>query len=46
MIKSGELPRLANWTSFLQNIARHLVFGLALGLLYRERSGKVEPHQP
>lgn len=36
MIKSGELPRLANWTSFLQNIARHLVFGLALGLLYRE----------
>ena len=36
MIKSGELPRLANWTSFLQNIARHLVFGLALGLIYRE----------
>ena len=36
MIKSGELPRLANWTSFLQNIARHLVFGLTLGLLYRD----------
>jgi len=36
MIKSGELPRLANWTSFLQNIARHLVFGLALGLFYRD----------
>ena len=36
MIKSGGLPRLANWTSFLQNIVRHLVFGLALGLLYKE----------
>ena len=36
MIKSGELPRLANWTSFLQNIARHMVFGLTLGLLYRD----------
>lgn len=36
MIKSGELPRLANKTSFLQNIARHLVFGLTLGLLYRD----------
>ncbi len=36
MIKSGELPRLANWTSFLQNIARHLVFGLILGLIYRD----------
>jgi hypothetical protein len=45
MIKSGELPRLANWSSFLQNIARHLVFGLALGLLYRERAGQVEPRQ-
>lgn len=28
---------ISSWTSFLQNIARHLVFGLALGLLYRER---------
>lgn len=37
MIKDGELPQLANWTSFFQNIARHLVFGLALGLLYREK---------
>ena len=36
MIKSGELPRLANGTSFLQNIARHLVFGLTLGLVYRD----------
>ncbi len=36
MIKSGELPRLANWTAFFQNIVRHLVFGLTLGLLYKE----------
>jgi uncharacterized protein DUF6789 len=36
LIKSGELPRLATWTAFLQNIGRHLVFGLALGLLYRD----------
>ncbi|HEX3640799.1 MAG TPA: DUF6789 family protein [Ktedonobacteraceae bacterium] len=37
LIKNGEMPKLANWTSFLQNIARHLVFGLTLGLLYRDR---------
>ena len=37
LIKNGELPRLANWTSFLQNILRHLAFGLTLGLLYREK---------
>ncbi len=36
-IKSGEMPELANKTSFLQNLIRHLAFGLALGLLYRER---------
>ncbi|GAC1382451.1 MAG: hypothetical protein NVSMB33_09870 [Ktedonobacteraceae bacterium] len=36
LIKSGELPRLANLTSFAQNIVRHLVFGLTLGLLYRD----------
>ncbi len=36
LIKNGELPRLANWKSFMQNIARHLVFGLILGLLYRD----------
>ena len=36
LIQSGELPRLANRTAFLQNIGRHLVFGLTLGLLYRE----------
>lgn len=35
-IKSGELPKLANWTSFWQNIVRHLVFGLTLGLLYKD----------
>lgn len=37
MIQSGELPKLANPTSFWQNIARHLVFGLTLGLVYREQ---------
>lgn len=36
LIQDGELPRLFNWTSFLQNIVRHLVFGLALGFLYKE----------
>jgi hypothetical protein len=35
LIKSGALPKLANWTSFLQNIVRHFFFGLTLGLLYR-----------
>jgi hypothetical protein len=35
MIKSGELPKLATWTSFLQNLVRHFVFGITLGLLYR-----------
>jgi hypothetical protein len=35
MVKNGQLPRLANWTSFWQNVLRHLVFGLTLGLLYR-----------
>ncbi len=37
LIQDGELPKLANWTSFLQNILRHLAFGLTLGLLYRDK---------
>jgi len=36
MIKSGELPKLATWLSFVQNVVRHLIFELTLGLLYRE----------
>lgn len=36
LIKNNELPELANWTSFWQNIVRHLVFGLTLGLLYKD----------
>lgn len=36
LIKDGELPRLATWTSFGQNLLRHLAFGLILGWLYRE----------
>jgi uncharacterized protein DUF6789 len=38
MIKSGELPKLATWTSFLQNIIRHFVFGITLGLFYRDQN--------
>ena len=37
MIKSGELPKLATWTSFFQNVVRHFVFGVTLGLLYRDK---------
>jgi hypothetical protein len=37
LIKNGEMPKLTTWTSFLQNIARHLVFGLVLGWLYKEK---------
>lgn len=37
LIRRGELPRLANWTSFFQNILRHLAFGVTLGLLYRDK---------
>jgi hypothetical protein len=36
LIKDGTLPKLANFTSLAQNLGRHLVFGLALGLLYRD----------
>lgn len=43
MITGGELPALATWTSFWQNIGRHLVFGLALGLFYRDKAGKDLP---
>ena len=34
MIKSGELPKLSTWISFRQNIVRHFIFGITLGLLY------------
>jgi hypothetical protein len=36
LIKSGELPKLATWLSFGQNVVRHLIFGLTLGLLSGE----------
>ena len=36
LIQDGELPRLATPVAFLQNLVRHLVFGLALGVLYRD----------
>jgi hypothetical protein len=35
LIKDGEIPQLANWKAFYQNLLRHLVFGLTLGLIYR-----------
>lgn len=38
MVKSGKQPHLANWTSLWQNLLRHGVFGLVLGLLYRGRA--------
>jgi hypothetical protein len=36
VIKSGELPKLATWASFFQNTVRHFVFGITLGLRYRD----------
>ncbi len=38
LIKNGELPELFKWSSFFQNILRHLVFGLTLGLLYKDEA--------
>lgn len=35
LIKNGEMPKLFTWKSFFQNLIRHFVFGLVLGLLYR-----------
>lgn len=34
LIRSGEMPRLTRRITFLQNVARHTVFGLVIGLLY------------
>ena len=36
LIKNGEMPKLATWKSFGQNVIRHFVFGIVLGLLYRD----------
>ncbi len=36
LIKNGEMPKLFNWSSFFQNVLRHLVFGLTLGLFYKD----------
>src|SRR6476646_4220709 len=35
-IRRGDLPRFNTPTAFGQNVARHLLFGLVLGLLYRD----------
>ena len=37
MVKNGQLPPLGTWTSLWQNLVRHAIFGIILGLLYRER---------
>ncbi|MGZ3681825.1 MAG: hypothetical protein ACXVDI_24960, partial [Ktedonobacterales bacterium] len=37
LIKAGKMPRLTQRITFAQNVARHTVFGLVLGLLYRRR---------
>jgi hypothetical protein len=36
LIRKGALPRFNTRVAFGQNIARHLIFGLVLGLLYRD----------
>jgi hypothetical protein len=36
LIKRGDLPRFNTPVALGQNIARHLLFGLVLGLLYRD----------
>jgi hypothetical protein len=38
LIKDGEMPKLATWKSFGQNMLRHLAFGLVLGLSYKPSS--------
>ena len=38
LIKNGEMPKLFKWSSFFQNILRHLVFGLTLGLVYKDEA--------
>jgi hypothetical protein len=38
LIKDGEMPKLATWKSFGQNMIRHLAFGLTLGLSYKASS--------
>ncbi|HLI88207.1 MAG TPA: DUF6789 family protein [Ktedonobacteraceae bacterium] len=38
LIKEGAMPKLATWPSFWQNLLRHLIFGLTLGLLYNDKN--------
>lgn len=42
LIKRGVMPKLAAPVPFAQNIARHLVFGVALGLLAPPRAQKAQ----
>jgi hypothetical protein len=43
MIQSGYLPRLARRSLLLQNLVRHLFFGLTLGLLYHDPPFSAKP---
>lgn len=36
LIRRGDLPRFNTPIAFGQNVARHVLFGLVLGLLYRD----------
>jgi hypothetical protein len=36
LIKNGEMPQLFTRKAFIQNLVRHLAFGLTLGLLYHD----------
>jgi hypothetical protein len=36
LIRRGDLPKFNTPIAFGQNIVRHLIFGLVLGLLYRD----------
>jgi len=40
LIQNGEMPELANWKAFYQNLLRHLVFGLTLGLIYGDKKSR------
>lgn len=46
LITSGQMPHLFAPIPFLQNLARHVVFGLVLGLAYWQRDEKVATTAP
>jgi len=40
LIRRGQLPRYCRLLPLVQNLVRHGLFGLALGLLYRDRRAR------